>query len=261
VDLGQVAAATPGFSGADLANLVNEAALTAVRAGRTGLTAADFADARDRVVLGTRDSGAALTVEEMATVAVHEAGHALVATLSPHADPVSRVTVLGAGRALGLTEQLPADDRRLYGEGYLADALAVRLGGRAAELLVRGEASTGAADDLASATALAVQMVSEFGLSQAIGPVSYGGAPGQPFPGPGAPPGYSEQTQWLIDREVAALLTKAEARARELLTRHMEALHRLTTALIDHETISGDQVRALVQAAAPIPGSDEPSTS
>ena len=259
VDLGQVAAATPGFSGADLANLVNEAALTAVRAGRTGLTAADFADARDRVVLGTRDRSATLTLEDMATVAVHEAGHALVATLSPHADPVGRVTVLGAGRALGLTEQLPADDRRLYGERYLADMLAVRLGGRAAELLVRGEASTGAADDLSSATALATQMVSEFGLSQAIGPVSYGGTPGQLFPGAGASAGYSEQTQWLIDREVAALLTKAEARARELLTRHMEALHRLTTALVDHETINGDQVRELVQAAGPIPGSDEPS--
>jgi len=259
VDLGQVAAATPGFSGADLANLVNEAALTAVRAGRTALTAADFADARDRVVLGTRDRSATLTLEEMATVAVHEAGHALIATLCPHADPVGRVTVLGAGRALGLTEQLPADDRRLYGERYLADTLAVRLGGRAAELLVRGEASTGAADDLASATALATQMVSEFGLSKAIGPVSYGGAFGQPFPGTGAAAGYSEQTQWLIDREVAALLTRAEVRARELLTRHMEALHKLTTALIDHETISGDQVRELVQAAAPIPGSDEPS--
>jgi cell division protease FtsH len=259
VDLGKVAAATPGFSGADLANLVNEAALTAVRAGRTGLTAADFADARDRVVLGTRDRSATLTLEDMATVAVHEAGHALVATLSPHADPVGRVTVLGAGRALGLTEQLPDDDRRLYGERYLADMLAVRLGGRAAELLVRGEASTGAADDLSSATALATQMVSEFGLSQAIGPVSYGGTPGQLFPGAGASAGYSEQTQWLIDREVAALLTKAEARARELLTRHMEALHRLTAALVDHETINGDRVRELVQAAGPIPGSDEPS--
>jgi cell division protease FtsH len=250
VDLGQVAAGTPGFTGADLANLVNEAALTAVRAGRTGLTAADFADARDRVVLGTRDRGATLTLDDMATVAVHEAGHALVATLSPHADPVSRVTVLGAGRALGLTEQLPADDRRLYGESYLADTLVVRLGGRAAEILVRGEASTGAADDLASATALAARMVSEFGLSQAIGPVSYGGALVRPFSGPGAPPGYSEHTQWLIDREVAALLTRAEARARELLTRHMEALHQLTTALVNHETISGDQVRALIQTVS-----------
>ena len=182
-----VAAATPGFSGADLANLVNEAALVAVRAGRTGLIAADFASARDRVVLGTRDRSATLTRAELATVAVHEAGHALVATLSPDADPVSRVTVLGAGRALGLTEQLPADDRRLYGERYLADALAVRLGGRAAELLVRGEASTGAADDLASATALATQMVRQFGLSQAIGPVSYAGAQNLVVLRPGRP--------------------------------------------------------------------------
>jgi cell division protease FtsH len=185
VDLGQVAAATPGFSGADLANLVNEAALTAVRVGRTGLISADFADARDRVMLGARDRSVRLTLDELATVAVHEAGHALVATLSPHADPVSRVTVL----------------------------------------------------------------VREFGLSQAIGPVSYGGTPAQPFPGLRPLRGYSEHTQWLIDREVAVLLTSAQARARELLTRHMEALHKLTTALLDQETISGDQVAALVQAA------------
>jgi cell division protease FtsH len=129
------------------------------------------------VLLGTRRSSP-LAPGELATVAVHEAGHALVAALSPHADPVSRVTVLGAGQALGLTETLPSEDRRLYGERYLADTLAVRLGGRAAERLVRGEASTGAADDLASATALATQMVREFGLSEAIGPVSYSGPPG-----------------------------------------------------------------------------------
>ncbi len=175
-DFDEIAAATPGFSGADLAGLVNEAAVTAVRAGRTTVTAADFAAARDRVLLGTRRASP-LAPGELATVAVHEAGHALVATLSPHANPVSRVTVLGAGQALGLTETLPAGDRRLYGERYLADTLAVRLGGRAAERLVRGEASTGAADDLAAATALATQMVREFGLSDKMGPVSYSGPP------------------------------------------------------------------------------------
>jgi cell division protease FtsH len=247
-DFDQVAAATPGFSGADLANLVNEAALTAVRAGRTILTAADFADARDRVLLGTRHTNP-LAPGELATVAVHEAGHALVAALSPHADPVNRVTVLGAGQALGLTEMLPADDRRLYGESYLADTLAVRLGGRAAERLIRGEASTGAADDLASATALATQMVREYGLSDKIGPVSYSGPPGHPALA--APRGYSEHTQWLVDQEVADLLTRAETRARELLTRHQEALTQLTAALLKQETITGDQVRALVQAASP----------
>ncbi len=249
-DFDQVAAATPGFSGADLANLVNEAAVTAVRAGRTMLTAADFASARDRVLLGTRHTSP-LAPGELATVAVHEAGHALVAALSPHADPVSRVTVLGAGQALGLTETLPADDRRLYGESYLADTLAVRLGGRAAERLIRGEASTGASDDLASATALATQMVREFGLSNKLGPVSYTGqADGHAALGPR---GYSERTQWLVDQEVADLLTCAETRARDLLTEHTEALNQLTAALLEQETVSGDQVRALAQAASPAP--------
>ena len=189
-----------------------------MRADRTSLTAADFASARDRVLLGTRHTSP-LAPGELATVAVHEAGHALVAVLSPHADPVSRVTVLGAGQALGLTEMIPADDRRLYGESYLADTLAVRLGGRAAERLVHGEASTGAADDLASATALATQMVCEFGLSDKVGPVSYT-APPAGYPVAAAARGYSEHTQWLVDQEVAALLTRAEARARDLLTRH-----------------------------------------
>ena len=245
-DFNKIAAATPGFSGADLANLVNEAALSAVRDGRITLTAADFADARDRMLLGTR-LASPLAPGELATVAVHEAGHALVAALSPHADPVSRVTVLGAGQALGLTEMLPADDRRLYGESYLADTLAVRLGGRAAERLIRGEASTGASDDLASATALATQMVCDFGLSDKIGPVSYSNSPAE-F---AAPRSHSEHTQWLVDQEVAAILTKAETRARDLLTSHQEALHQLTTALLEQETVTGDQVRALAQAAGP----------
>src|ERR1700722_4036386 len=243
-DLDQVAAATPGFSGADLANLMNEAAVSAVRAGRIILSAGDFASARDRVLLGTRHA-TPLAAEELATVAVHEAGHALVAALSPHADPVSRVTVLGAGQALGLTETLPADDRRLYGEGYLADTLAVRLGGRAAERLVRGEASTGAADDLASATTLATQMVREFGLSDKIGPVSYGDPPGF-----AAARGYSEHTQWLVDQEVAAILTQDETQARDLLTSHRDALDRLTALLLEQETVTGDQVRALARAAS-----------
>jgi cell division protease FtsH len=256
-DLDQVAAATPGFSGADLANLVNEAAVSAVRGDRTTLVAADFDSARDRVLLGTRHSSP-LAPGELATVAIHEAGHALVATLSPYADPVSRVTVLGAGQALGLTEMLPADDRRLYGERYLADTLAVRLGGRAAERLICGEASTGAADDLASATALATQMVREFGLSEAIGPVSYSGPPAG-YPALAAARGYSEHTQWLVDQEVAALLTKAETRARDLLTSHREALAQLTAALLEQETVTGDQVRAL--AWTPTATASEPSSS
>ena len=257
-DFNEIAAATPGFSGADLANLVNEAALTAVRDGRTSLTAADFADARDRALLGTRRSSP-LAPGELATVAVHEAGHALVAALSPHADPVSRVTVLGAGQALGLTEMLPADDRRLYGESYLAETLSVRLGGRAAERLVCGEASTGASDDLASATALATQMVRDFGLSDKLGPVSYPGPP-DGLSGFGAR-AYSEHTQWLVDQEVTAILSTAETRARDLLTKHREALNHLTAALLEQETITGDQVRALAQASPAALPAATPATS
>jgi len=258
-DLDQVAATTPGFSGADLANLLNEAAVTAVRSGRTTLTAADFTAARDRVLLGTRHP-TPLAPAELATVAVHEAGHALVATLSSCADPVSRVTVLGAGQALGLTETLPAEDRRLYGERYLADTLAVRLGGRAAERLVCGEASTGAADDLASATALATQMVRDFGLSEAIGPVSYSGPPAG-YPALAGPRGYSEHTQWLVDQEVAAILTQAETRARDLLTTHRDALAQLTVALLEQETVTGDQVRAIARTAMTTASEPPPSTN
>ena len=230
-----------------------------MRAGRTTLLAADFDSARDRVLLGTRHTSP-LAPGELATVAVHEAGHALVATLSPYANPVSRVTVLGAGQALGLTETLPADDRRLYGERYLADTLAVRLGGRAAERLIRGEASTGAADDLASATALATQMVREFGLSEAIGPVSYNSPP-PGYPALAASRAYSEHTQWLVDQEVAALLTQAETRARDLLTRHRQALTQLTAALLEQETVTGDHVRALAQAASPAEADDRPASA
>jgi cell division protease FtsH len=246
-DLDQVAAATPRFSGADLANLLNEAAVSAVRAGRVKLTAADFASARDRVMLGTRHASP-LAPDELATVAIHEAGHALVAALSQHADPVTRVTVLGAGHALGFTEMLPADDRRLFSESYLTETLAVRLGGRAAERLVRGEASTGATDDLASATALATQMVCEFGLSDKVGPVSYTSSPAdQPIAGPVR--SYSERTQWLVDQEVSALLARAEARARALLSSHRQALTQLTGALLSQETVTGDEVRALAASA------------
>ncbi|HEX6196193.1 MAG TPA: ATP-dependent zinc metalloprotease FtsH, partial [Jiangellaceae bacterium] len=172
-DLDIVARATPGFSGADLANLINEAAINAVRAGRTIISARDLDAARDRVLLGRRESSNALLPDERHAVAVHESGHALLAALCEHADPVAKVTILPAGMALGVTEQLPEAERHLYTEGYLTDLLAVRLGGRAAELVVFGQGSTGAANDLAEATSIATRMVREFGLSKTIGPVGY----------------------------------------------------------------------------------------
>ncbi len=173
VDLEVVARGTPGFSGADLANLVNEAAIVAVRAKRDIISAADFDQARDRIILGRREGSNVLLPDEKHAVAVHEAGHALVAVYSDKADPVAKVTILPAGQALGVTEQLPLVERHLYGEDYLHDMLAVDMGGRAGELVVLGQGSTGAANDLAKATELATKMVREFGLSATLGPVGY----------------------------------------------------------------------------------------
>jgi cell division protease FtsH len=245
VDLAVVARGTPGFSGADLANLVNEAAIVAVRNGRDVLKADDFDMARDRVLLGRREATNALLPEEKFSVAVHESGHALVAVLSEHADPVAKVTILPAGQALGVTEQLPVDERHLYTESYLKDSLAVRLGGRAAELLVLGEASTGASNDLAGATDLAIRMVREFGMSPRLGPVGF--ASGSPTYLGGeqvATRSYAEETQRVIDEEVEALLKEAQQRALSLLGDHRDALDRLTQDLLAHETVDGTAVLA-----------------
>jgi cell division protease FtsH len=253
VDLTVTARATPGFSGADLANLLNEAAINAVRADREVISAADLDAARDRILLGRRDASNALLPEERRSVAVHEAGHALVAALSPHADPVAKVTILPAGMALGVTEQLPEAERHLYTEGYLADTLAVRLGGRAAELTVLGEGSTGAANDLAGATQLATRMVVEFGLSAALGPVSYStGTPDYLGAGQLQRP-YSEETQRLVDQEVARLLRDAEQTALELLRTHRDALDRLTELLLTEETVDGSVVLAALGETGLLP--------
>ncbi|WP_424890109.1 ATP-dependent zinc metalloprotease FtsH [Streptomyces sp. XH2] len=254
VDLDATARATPGFSGADLANLVNEAAINAVRAGRSTITAGDLGSARDRVLLGRRETSNALLPEERHAVAVHESGHALVAALCEHADPVAKVTILPAGVTLGVTEQLPEAERHLYSEGYLTDLLTVRLGGRAAELVVFGEGSTGAADDLTGATRIATRMVREFGLSQALGPVGY--ASGAPqFSGESAPEElagrpYSEQTQRIIDEEVARLVRRSEERALALLRDHRNALDRLAALLVTQETVDGSVVLDVLRAEA-----------
>jgi cell division protease FtsH len=184
---------------------------------------------------------------------VHESGHAVVAALCEHADPVAKVTILPAGQALGVTHQLPVDERHLYRESYLRDSLAVRLGGRAAELVVFGDGSTGASNDLASATDLATRMVKEFGLSPELGPVSY------PSGGPMFLGGrqeitsrsYAEETQGLIDKEVARLLREAEERALKLLTEHRDELERLTELLLESETIDGEAVYRLVGRDVP----------
>jgi cell division protease FtsH len=250
VDLDAVSRGTPGYSGADLANLVNEAAIQAVRASRGVLSAADFDAARDRLLLGRRDSSNALLPDELESVAVHEAGHALVAVLSPHADPVAKVTILPRGAALGVTEQLPLFERHLYPESYLRTTLAVRLGGRAAEIVVRGEASTGASNDLASATDLATRMVREWGLSSEVGPIGYGPeGPTRDNPFAGRP--YAEQTQRTIDIEVARLLREAQATATGLLREHRVQLDRVVALLLEQETVDGADLAAAVHGGVP----------
>jgi cell division protease FtsH len=247
VDLNTVARGTPGFSGADLANLANEAAIFAVRDNRETITAADFDAARDRIILGRREGSNVLLPEEKHAVAVHESGHALVAALADNTDPVAKVTILPAGQALGVTEQLPLVERHMYTEDYLHDSLAVRLGGRAAELVVLGQGSTGAANDLAGATDLATKMVREFGLSKALGPVGYPEG-GSVFLGGGAPMSsrpFAEATQAEIDKEVAALLRQAEQRAVSLLTDNRGKLDALTNLLLEMETVDGSEVYRL----------------
>ncbi len=264
VDLNAVARGTPGFSGADLANLVNEAAIFAVRGGREVITAADFAAARDRIILGRRDDSNVLLPSEKRAVAVHEAGHAIVAALSPHADPVAKVTILPAGQALGVTEQLPLVERHLYSEQYLDESLAVRLGGRAGELVKFNQGSTGAANDLASATDLATRMVREFGLSPAVGPVGYpqggsmyldGGSPGL------SSRPYAETTQALLDREVSRLLREAEQNATGLLRGHEAQLDQLADLLVDQETVDGAEVYRRLGLATPDHIEDAPTVA
>jgi cell division protease FtsH len=251
VDLTAIARGTPGFSGADLANLANESAIEAVRGHRDHVTAADFDAARDRLLLGRRDSSNVLLPEEKRAVAVHESGHALVAALCEHADPVARITILPAGESLGVTQQLPLVERHIYGLDALDESLAVRLGGRAAELVVFGQGSTGATNDLAGATELAAKMVREFGLSPRIGPVGYptgedGIAGGRALNRP-----FAEATQAVVDEEVARILREAEARAIDLISSHRDILDRLSARLITEETVDGAVVYELLGRPVP----------
>ncbi|HEC09253.1 MAG TPA: ATP-dependent metallopeptidase FtsH/Yme1/Tma family protein [Acidimicrobiales bacterium] len=241
VDLDVIARGTPGFSGADLANLVNEAAIRAARDRREVITAEDFDAARDRILLGRREGSNVLLPEEKRAVAYHESGHALVAAYSDNADPVHKVTILPAGQALGVTHQLPLHERHLYSEAYMYDLLAVQMGGRSAELVVFGEGSTGAANDLANATQMATRMVREFGLSPRIGPIGYPGGGPMYLQGGNEVTSkpYSDETQRAIDLEVKRILDEAESRAVNILKTHRDALDRLAERLLEEETVDG----------------------
>ena len=254
VDLRTLARGTPGMSGADLENLVNEAALIAVRRQAAQLTQADMEAARDRVLMGLRRTSLVLGPEEKRIVAYHESGHALLAQLLEHADPVHKVTILPTGMALGATQQLPAEDRQLEQKPFLEDALAVRLGGRAAEELVFGVPSTGAQDDLASATDLASRMVRQWGMSEALGEMAW--APEGPvFLGEDLvhTRDYSDETARVIDEEVGRILHQQAERARTVLGEHRRALDALANALVAQESLDGADIVRIVEEAEPAP--------
>ena len=250
VDLGVVARGTPGMSGADLANLVNEAALHAVRRGSELIENVDFEAARDRVLMGQRRESLVLSDEEKERVAFHEGGHAVLAYVLPGADPVHKVTILPTGMALGVTMQLPMEERHIHPRQNIEDSLAVRMGGRAAELLVYGDLSTGASNDLVGNTELARKMVREWGMSDKIGPMAWG-SQGQVFLGEDLmhTRDYSEHTGQVIDDEVEIILRGQEERALEVLARHRGGLDAVARALLDEETIDGETVGRLVDTS------------
>jgi cell division protease FtsH len=261
IDLDVVARGTPGMSGADLANLVNEAALFAVRDGSDEIRNSDFEQARDRVLMGQRRDSMALSEAEKEVIAYHEAGHAVCAAVLPNADPVHKVTILPIGMALGVTQQLPVDEKHIYRQDYIEDSLVVRMGGRVAEELVFGVISTGANNDLVGSTELARKMVSEWGMSTRVGPMAWGSS-GQVFLGEDLihTRDYSDETARVIDEETERILRVQEERCRETLRQHRKGLDLVARALLEHETIDGTEVTRLIKLAANGDSPDAPPT-
>jgi cell division protease FtsH len=262
VDLKVLASRTPGFTGADLANVVNEAALLAARREKDSVTMAELEEAVDRVVAGLERKSRVISEREREIVAVHEMGHALVALTLPNADPVHRVSIIPRGAAaLGMTMQRPLEDRYLLQEPELLDRLAIFLGGRTAEEIAFKQVSTGAQDDLQKATDIARAMVTEYGMSEKLGPLSWGrdGFRGREggllFPGEG--PQMSEGTATLVDEEVSRLVREAYERAQEILRERRGLLDQLSKLLMAQEVIDGKDLTAYVDGTKPIPTPEE----
>ena len=257
VDLDTMAKATPGMSGADLANLVNEAALFAVRRGSTHIERIDFENARDRVVLGASRESLILNAEEKRATAYHEGGHAVLAAVLPHSDPLHKVTILPRGMALGVTWTLP-EERHTYSREYFEDVICKAMGGRVAEKIVFGHLNSGAANDLEQSTNIARRMVREWGMSEAVGPMAFAGQQ-QVFLGEDLMTSgreYSDEMARKIDDEISRILHEQEQRAHRLLEKHRKGLDLVAQSLLDNETIDGAMVSRLVQQ-----GLGEPSTA
>jgi len=249
VELSIIARGTPGFSGADLENLVNEAALVAARRGKKEIEADDFEHAKDKVLMGVERRSLIIPLEERRNAAYHEAGHALVAKMIPGSDPIHKVTIIPRGRALGITQQLPIDERHTYSRDYLLDNITILLGGRAAEELILHHATTGAGNDIERATEIARKMVCEWGMSERIGPLSYGKKEEHIFLGREISQRreFSESTAQEIDEELKRTVMDCFERARGILFNHVDALHGIATRLLEKEVLDGQEIDTVIK--------------
>jgi cell division protease FtsH len=261
VDLSVLARGTPGFAGADLANLVNEAALVAARQNRKVVTMIDFELAKDKVMMGVERKSLIISEEEKRNTAYHEAGHALVAALTPHADPLHKVTIIPRGMALGVTMQLPIDDKHSYNKDYLEAQLSILMAGRIAEEIFMHHITTGAGNDIERATEMARKMVCEWGMSE-LGPMSFGKKEEQIFLGREIAQhrDYSEATAIKIDEQVKKLVEDGYQRARKIIEEKSDALIRIAETLLEREVLDGAEVRQLIDGRDPLPPAAVSST-
>jgi len=253
VDFSVIARGTPGFSGADIENLVNESVLYAARFNKEKVTMSDFEYAKDKVMMGTERKSMVISDTEKRNTAYHETGHALVARMLPGTDPIHKVTIIPRGLALGLTQQLPVDEKHSYPREYLLNNIMILLGGRAAEELVLKDFTTGAGNDIERATALARKMVCEWGMSDEMGPLSYGKKEEQIFLGRefATHKDYSEETAKKIDTEVSRIVTTAYENAKKILSDHMDLLNRIAAELLEKEVLNGAELDEMIGMARP----------
>jgi len=244
VNLELIAKGTPGMAGADLSNLMNEAALIAARRDSDTIGMIDLESAKDKVMMGVERKSVLISEKEKKSTAYHEAGHVLVATFTPDHDPVHKVTIIPRGRAMGITHFVPLDDKHSYSRGYLEGRLAILMGGRVAEKLVFNELTSGAADDLKRISEIAKQMVTQWGMSERLGPLTYGKKDEEIFIGRDYThiQDYSDETANAIDEAVREIVRNAETSAQNILTREIDRLHNLSRSLIERESLDGHEI-------------------
>lgn len=250
LDLAEIARTTPGFSGADLANLVNEAALMAARLGKKAINMSDFEKAKDKILMGLERKSVVVSEKERRVTAYHEAGHALVAKLLPETDPLHKISIIPRGRAMGVTQQVPLDDRHVYSEEYLINRIKILLGGRVAEELVFDQYTTGARNDLMAATEIATKMVCEWGMNVMLGPLSYMDIQSGFLANLSSHKKYSEQTAQMIDSEIRKLIEKCYAETLALLKKNNKLLHKLAEVLLIHETVDAEELDIVISCVS-----------